>query len=104
MMLSTRLGSNGARSGTRSWGLRKRCSDSVDRLGVEQRAVVELDVRAQLEGKLRPSADWVNLRARPGPDAAVRLQAHQRLGQVVDDARQRSGWSGRPDPACLDQA
>ena len=50
-MLSTRFASNGARIDTRSCGSRKRCSDSFGRLGVEQRAVVELDVGPQLEGE-----------------------------------------------------
>ena len=94
-MLSTRLVSNGARSGTRSCGLRKRCERQLDGFGIQQTC---------RRGTRRPGAartcrcdrrrDWRELARQAWPDAAVGLQAHQRLGQVVDDAR--DGGIGLP--------
>src|SRR5439155_18017937 len=59
------------------------------RLGVQQRAVVELDVLAQLEDEALAISRLAELARKARADAAIRLQAYERFSNVVDDTRDR---------------
>src|SRR5207253_993813 len=67
VMPSMRLASKGARSDTRSCGFRKRFSESVAASALSSVPSWNSTSWRSSKVELLPSADWLNLRARPGP-------------------------------------